>query len=242
MTLFQYISLFFAALGGGTLAFYFKKNNAQVLRLVLSFGGAYLLGVVFLHLLPETYEGGGASIGFWILGGFLFQIFIDQFTQGVEHGHIHAHQGSSWQFAGGIIAGLSLHALMEGLPLHSFATHQGHPHGELLFGILMHKPPEAFALTLLLLTSGFERRRIVAVLLGFALMTPLGALLGLWIEQNQFFSTNITVYIMAAVIGSFFHIATTILYENESSAQHKVSWDRLLSIIFGIFCASLTMH
>jgi zinc transporter ZupT len=242
MTLFQYITLFLTALGGGALAFYFQKNNAQVLRLVLSFGGAYLLGVVFLHLLPETYEGGGASVGFWILGGFLLQICLDQFTQGVEHGHIHAHHGSSWRFAGGIIAGLSLHALMEGLPLHSFATHQGHPHHELLFGILMHKPPEAFALTLLLLTSGFERKRVIAVLFGFALMTPLGALLGLWIEQNQFFTANITVYIMAAVIGSFFHIATTILYENESSAQHKVSWDRLVTIIIGILCASLTMH
>jgi zinc transporter ZupT len=242
MSLLQYIFLFIAALGGGTMAFYFKKNNALLLRLVLSFGGAYLLGVVFLHLLPETYADGGAIVGFWILAGFLFQIFIDQITHGVEHGHIHAHHGSSWQFAGGIVAGLSLHALMEGLPLHSFAQHQGHPHSELFFGILLHKAPEAFALTLLLLTSGFERTKVAVVLFGFALMTPLGALLGYWIEANQFFSTHITTYIMALVIGSFFHIATTILYENESNAQHKVSWDRLLSIIVGIACASLTMH
>jgi zinc transporter ZupT len=242
MTLFQYFSLFAAAGIGALLAFYFQKSNTQLLKWVLSFSGAYLLGVTFLHLLPETYENGGASMGFWVLAGFLIQILLDQLTQGVEHGHIHAHTHESGRFAATVLVGISIHALMEGLPLDGFGLHNNHAHHQLLWGVLMHKPPEAFALTLLLLSSGYSRRVVIGCSLLFASVSPLGAWLGAWLENTQLLGSNGTVYIMALVIGSFFHIATTILYENEGNSSHHISWQRLAAILLGIGIATLTMH
>ena len=242
MTSIQYISLFAAAGVGSIVAFYFQKSNTQLLKWVLSFSGAYLLGVTFLHLLPETYENGGATMGFWVLGGFLIQILLDQLTQGVEHGHIHAHQHASSRFAASVLVGISIHALLEGLPLDGFGLHNNHAHYQLLWGILMHKPPEAFALVLLLLSSGFSRRVVIGIAILFASVSPLGAWIGAWLETNQILGSNGTVYIMALVIGSFFHIATTILYENEGNASHHIAWQRLIAILLGIGVATLTMH
>ncbi len=229
------------------MAFYFQKNNDRLLKWVLSFSGAYLLGVTFLHLLPETYEDGGAKMGFWVLGGFLLQILLDQLTNGVEHGHIHLHHHEDETHSHRsmlimVFIGLSIHAFMEGLPLEGFAQFQGHGHPQLLWGILMHKPPEAFALTLLLLTIGFSRLRASIFAILFACVTPLGAFIGYVLQQSQFLGGSVTVYIMALVIGSFFHIATTILYENEGNTHHNISWQRLLAITLGIGISILTMH
>lgn len=187
-------------------------------------------------------------MGFWVLGGFLLQILLDQLTNGIEHGHIHlphhAHDTphSHRKMLLTVLFGLSVHAFMEGLPLDGFARYHGHGHPQLLWGILMHKPPEAFALTLLLLTLGFSRLRAVFFAVFFACVTPFGALVGGFLGQSQFFGGASIVYVMALVIGSFFHIATTILYENEGNTHHTISWQRLLAITLGIAVAVLTMH
>jgi zinc and cadmium transporter len=207
-----------------------------------------LLGITFLHLLPEIYSDGGGKMGFWVLGGFFLQILLDQLTQGAEHGHIHIHQheneqpNARFKMLATVILGLCIHAFMEGLPLDGFAQHEGHSHSQLLLGIVMHKPPEAFALALLLITLGFSRFQAVIYSLLFATVTPLGAFIGSLLEHSQVLGGSITVYIMALVVGSFFHIATTILYENEGTTHHHVSWQRLVAILLGIGIAVLTMH
>jgi zinc transporter ZupT len=237
-----------AAVFGAAVAFYFQKNNDKLLKWVLSFSGAYLLGVTFLHLLPETYEDGGATMGFWVLGGFLLQILLDQLTKGAEHGHIHIHHHENDEphthrsMLLTVLLGLSIHAFMEGLPLDGFAQHQGHGHPQLLWGILMHKPPEAFALTLLLLTIGFSRLQSAIFAILFACVSPLGAFVGSLLANSQLMGGSVIVYVMALVIGSFFHIATTILYENEGNAHHNISLQRLVAITLGIGVAILTMH
>ena len=242
MSTIQYIALFTASFCGGGLAYYFQRNNENVLKTALAFSGAYLLGVTFLHLLPEAYAEGGANIGFLVLGGFILQIFLDQFSQGVEHGHIHAAHHAHSGIAISLIFGIGLHALLEGLPLDGFAAHQNHPHNQLLVGVLMHKPPETFALTLLLLQSGLSKQKAFLYLLFFSLITPFGAYIGYGLEAQHWLDGKLMVYIMAVVIGTFFHIATTILFESEPNAHHHISLKRFLPMLLGIGIAMLTMH
>ena len=42
--------LFSSVLVGGGLAFYLRQNNKNLIQLLLSFSGAYILGITFLHL------------------------------------------------------------------------------------------------------------------------------------------------------------------------------------------------
>ena len=118
MPFISYCLLFFFVLGGGSLAFYPNFHKEVILNRILTFVGAYILGILVLHLLPEVFtDATHKHIGLWILSGFFLQLFLDQLSLGVEHGHIHNHFHSGrMRFVGQVMLGLSLHAFIEGIP------------------------------------------------------------------------------------------------------------------------------
>jgi zinc transporter ZupT len=243
MTTWEYVLLFFSVLAGGGIALYIRENKPRSLRLLLSFSGAYILGIAALHLLPSIFSHGESSIGLWLLVGFFIQILMEQLSRGVEHGHIHAHHHASAGFGIQILIGLCLHSFIEGMPLsyyphlHGDAGSAGGEVNHLLYGIVLHKAPAAFALVILLMQSGFSRLFILTGLVFFSFMSPLGAFLGeMWMVGEL--ATN---RILAIVVGSFLHISTTILFEADDTHEHVISWRKLLAIIAGFSIALLTI-
>jgi zinc transporter ZupT len=125
------------------------------------------------------------------------------------------------------------------MPLSSY-EHLPHPGGDfnhLLYGIVLHKAPAAFALVILLIQSRFSRSFIVVSLIIFASMSPIGAFLA----QKLIVDPATINKIMALVVGSFLHISTTILFEADSTHQHLISWRKLIAIIAGFGFAILTI-
>jgi len=136
--------------------------------------------------------------------------------------------------------------LFRGLPLGGYdALHAAHhhDHGEhhLLFGIVLHKAPAAFALVLLFLVSGIQRNIIFICLLIFASMSPLGAGVADYLSRNEILTVDMQVNIISFVIGSFLHIATTILFEMDSTSHHKIPIQKLIVIAVGLGMAILTI-
>jgi len=80
MEYWKLIVLFASCFIGGMSIFFFKKENTKRIKLLLSFSGAYLFAITILHLIPEVYEAHDHSIGLFVLGGFLFQIILEQFS------------------------------------------------------------------------------------------------------------------------------------------------------------------
>lgn len=222
--------LFFSAAISGLAVFFVKRNNANFLKLILSFSGAYLFAITVLHLIPHIYTGGTTSpevIGLYILGGFIFQLLLEQFSQGIEHGHIHHDDNAGFPL--GIMISLCLHAFLEGMPLVS-----GHQN-QLVFGIAIHHIPAAFALGSLLLNSSLKKNTIVVMLVVFAAMTPLGFLTSKALSQGEV--SNISQYfdkIMAVVVGIFLHISTTILFESGSADHHHFNKKKMAAVFLGI--------
>jgi zinc transporter ZupT len=242
MSVFEYFLLFVPIAIASALPFFFKRISKNVIKLVLSFGGAYLLAISSLHLLPEAFSEGSVKVGYFVLGGFFLQLFLEQLSKGVEHGHIHPAHKPETSFALSVMTGLCVHAFIEGLPLHDYGTfheavhHGTHHHNFFLFGIIFHHLPAALALSILLLSSGFSKTSAGILLLLFAVMTPVGALVGTYFE----FSPMQIRYLTALVIGIFLHISTTILFEMEENASHSLSWRRLLAIVLGTGFGLLT--
>lgn len=236
MSLLEYLILFLTVITGGWLSFRYSNLSDQWLKLTLSFSGAYIMGITVLHLMPGVFEQGGHNAGVWVLAGFFTQLLLEQFSRGIEHGHVHAHHNEPLSFAIQVMAGLSLHAFLEGMPLGYFedfhAHHHQHEQGsqQLLFGIVLHKLPAAFALVALLLRSGFNRATAWTCLIVFALMSPLGALAAGTLSLSGAHVANL----LGFVIGSFLHISTTILFEADDTHQHRVSWRKLGVIILGV--------
>ena len=241
MGFWEYAILFSSVLLGGATAFRYINQGQQVLKLALSFSGSYLFAITVLHLLPGVFASPDYQTGFWILGGFFLQLLLEQFSKGLEHGHIHVHQHKHSSFPYAVMFGLSLHAFLEGLPLSYFedfhSTHHGHDHGgeQLLLGIVLHKLPAAFALVSLLLLSRFSRTLTWCCLIIFASMSPLGA----WLSEFFKFNPSQVNNLLSFVIGSFLHISTTILFEADDTHQHRISWPKLGIILLGIGLALL---
>lgn len=211
--------------------------------LLLSFSGAYLLGVTSMHLIPEAFSGAKFSVGYWLLGGFFLQIILEQLSLGVEHGHMHsAHKGKS-TFAFQVMLGLCVHAFVEGLPLEGYHDlHQMiHPgeetHKHLLFGIALHHIPASFALAMLLKLSGFQRNTIIGCLLFFAAMSPAGAFVG----SKFTFEPDHFRMLLALVVGVFLHISTTILFEMDDNAEHHIHWKKFAAILLGVALALISV-
>lgn len=238
MAVWQYILLFATALMGGWVAQVGGERYGRALPLLLSFGGAYLLGVAALELLPEVFSGTASrqDAGLWLLLGFVVQLMLEGLSQGVEHGHVHAHRGAGYGYAIGIMAGLGLHAFFEGLPLGAGygAAHTDH----LLVGIVLHKLPAAFALGLLLRRSDYSRGFIWGCLVLFALLSPLGALLGEAVSIIPHWRTRI----LAAVVGSLLHISTTILFEADGGRSHGLSPLKYAVVLIGLAVAYFSAH
>ncbi len=232
MEIWKLILLFLSCFLGGMAIFLFKKDNTQRLKLILSFSGAYLFAITILHLIPEVYQTGDRNIGLFVLGGFLFQILLEQFSEGIEHGHIHKHQHDHYVFPYGIMFSLCLHAFLEGMPLA-----QGHQN-ELFFGIGLHHIPASFALASVLMQNKVSKNPIIFLLILFSAMSPLGYLLSEALSNGTI--GNLNEYfgkIMGIVIGIFLHISTTILFE--SSVDHHFNMRKLVAVLAGIGIALL---
>ena len=243
MSFWEYLLLFLSVILGGGVAFQLKTYDKKHLGLVLSFSGSYLLGITVLHLMPGVFSHAEPSFGIWVLVGFFIQLLLEQLSRGVEHGHVHAHQHASGGFAIQVMLGLCLHAFIEGLPLSNYSEFHAHhhevvhSHNHLLYGIVLHKAPAAFALVILLLLSKFSKKTVFISLIVFASMSPLGALITSQIQ----FSEQLLTSLIAVVIGSFLHISTTILFEADDTHQHKISWRKMAVIVLGTGIALLTL-
>lgn len=226
------------------LFFLSLKIKAKNLRFLLAFSAAYLFAISVTHLLPECYEGTNAkTVGLFILVGFFIQIVIEYFSTGIEHGHIHAHSDTCKKHLPyGMITGLYLHSLLEGLPIYQssnaevtnsiLSTQQS-----LVFGITIHNIPIAIAFVTLLLEHQSSKMKTALLLLGFALMAPLGCLISY--ALTSFGVQNYDGFLKLSfglVIGIFLHISTAIMFE--TGENHKYNLAKIMSMIAGVFLAA----
>ncbi|MEM6721810.1 MAG: ZIP family metal transporter [Bacteroidota bacterium] len=194
----------------------FKLRNKQHMKLLLAFSGAFLLAITVFNLLPNVFNEYKSRYGIFVMAGILLQVFLEFFSKGAEHGHVHISKDRT-AFPWLLFISLSIHAVLEGFPMHH--------HDHLVWGIVMHKVPIAIILTTFFYESKMSNTSILIFLVLFALMTPLGSFLSEQLPFLEAYQNEIS----ALVIGIFLHISTTILFE--SSEGHKFNLTKLLVII-----------
>jgi zinc transporter ZupT len=219
----NYILPLFSVLIGYLIAVLLKPKAKQNLKLLLAFSGSFLLSLTVIHLLPDVYESDKNSVGIFIMCGILFQIILEFFSKGAEHGHVHGHDKLT-QMPWLLFISLCIHALLEGFPVGR--------HHDLAYGIAIHHLPIAIILTTFFLNAQLNKVALFIFMLTFAIMTPLGTLVSDSFPILNEYYTQIT----AVVIGILFHISSTIIFE--SSEGHKFNIAKVSMIILGIVLAS----
>ncbi|SDQ94400.1 ZIP family metal transporter [Flagellimonas zhangzhouensis] len=219
-----YIIPILAVWSGFAFVWFTKPNHTDNIKLLLAFSGAFLLSLTFFELLPDVYEGHDPKkIALYILGGILLQVFLEFFSKGAEHGHMHVHLEEN-KFPTLLFLSLCIHALVEGVPIHE--------NDSILYAIIIHKIPIAIILSIFLINSTLKFSTTLLFIGLFSLMTPLGS----------YFSTTPLLtdygYLLTSIsIGVFFHISTIILFE--SAQGHAFNLRKLVVIILGIGIAYL---
>ncbi len=229
----MYLVLFLVSFVSGSLIFIKQLKLKSKISFLLSFSGAYLLGICFLHLIPELFESGSESVSFYLLIGFFLQLILDYFSGGIEHGHTHVNIKKIGQFPYLVFLSLGLHAFLESFPLTELNLEM--ESNSYLLGLLLHKVPIAIILASLLLAYKLKNIQILIAIVIFSLMAPFGALIG------SSFTSDTEVYqqFLAVSIGIILHLSTTILLEvNE---EHHISIKKLIPIILGVTLALLTL-
>ncbi len=232
--------LFIVTLAGSALPLLTGPPDERRMHLLLAFSGSFLLGITCLHLLPETFQDLPQRAGQYLLAGFFLQLLIQRATHGVEHGHthIHAHEHGHGIPVMGILAGLSIHAFMEGLPL-GFNYRSAATNPSLYLAVGAHKLPEAMLLCILL-QSVFSRGQTFACLVIFSLITPCSALLASRFGMHYGFMARTVTALIPVVAGAFIHIATTIFFES-GTQQHLLTRRKVAAMIAGVLLAGLTL-
>ena len=149
--------------------------------------------------------------------------------------HLHQHGKPNKIIPYEILISLSLHSFMEGMPLGSGLLENSKSELSFLFGIVSHEMPAAFAMVSILKASHVKTKLLQWFIVIYASMSAMGAGISSLLKNSV--DPHMFEYLMAFVVGTFLHIATTILFEN--SEEHRFSRNKVLAIIGGVCLAAL---
>ena len=213
-----------AVLIGVISAAILERFSKSALWLLLPFSGSFLLSITLFELLPELFSQPETKvISLAVLLGILLQIFLEFFSKGAEHGHIHlSESGQSSAYFSAVFLALFIHAFIEGSPM----VHNQN----LSFAVFLHKIPVSMVLFQFVRKAKLSSLLSTTVILIFALMTPLGILLGKSLEGHPS-----QLYLNAVSAGIFLHVSTVILFESEKG--HRFNSKKIAAIISAIVLA-----
>ena len=214
---FNYLLPFCGALLGMVIAFFVKPKSPKGLKLVLSFSGSFLLGITIFHLIPSVYKLAHFDAGIWIVAGLILQIFLENLSQGTEHGH--NQFDSKIKFPRVLFFSLCIHAFIEGIPLGVDDS--------IIWGIFVHKIPIGMVLFFMIMKLRISVFIKIFCLFLFASMSPAGS----FIFNNSNVLEPFKNQLTALVVGILLHIGTTILFESNKS--HVFNIQKLLIILLG---------
>lgn len=260
MYVFAYALLFLSSVLSGCLLFLIG-GQSKTLKYVSVFGGAFLLAVCFVHLLPEAFAAAegceyaevaacGHSVahshmhehhnhfpmGGFVLLGFILQLLLELLSKGAEHGHVHeddkSHIRGSYISALMILCGVSIHAFLEGFALIT----DGLVNYSLLAGVIIHNIPISMVVVGGFLKAGCSKGVSLCYLAVFALMGVLGSFLGTSLDFVQQHSGEI----MCFVVGILLHVSISTLFDNGES--HKYNFVRFAIVLSAFALACVLPH
>jgi zinc and cadmium transporter len=187
------------AVCGGWVPLLGKVTHSR-LQLYLSLSAGVMLGASFFHVMPDAMEYAGDSFGWWMALGVVGLFCIERFIAPHSHEmssklqeehdhepgceHDHAHRAAPTVAGWMAVLGLTIHTFMNGVALAGAVEVDipkgsggawGFPGLALFLAIILHKPADALAITTVLSRKGVGRGKLALVLLGFAMMVPVGA-------------------------------------------------------------------
>jgi zinc and cadmium transporter len=181
-----------------------KHWERSYLRYFVALGAGFMLATAIVEIFPASLALGGPDAAYLVLAGYLIVHFFEHTV--TSHFHfgeethkdqfVHTHKGYS------VLLGLTIHTFFDGIAITSGFLVSNWLGWIIFFAIFLHKIPEGFTITSVMLASGRSRRVAwgASVLLGAA--TFAGVLtMALFRHQVSFglpLSAGVTIYVAAS--------------------------------------------
>lgn len=240
--LYTFMSLIVVSLisliGVFTLSFRLQRLKKLLLYLV-SFAVGGLLGDVFIHLLPETFEkiGFNITVSFLVLFGIILFFVLEKFLRW-QHCHIptsteHKHPMIALNLIGdavhNFLDGMIIAASFMASPAIGFAT---------TMAVVFHEIPQEIGDFGILVHGGLSVRKALWYNFLSALAAFVGALVVFAVGPQV---QNLSAYILPVTSGGFLYIAGSDLIPelHQHEVRLSVSLGQLVCILAGISLMAL---
>ena len=195
------------AAAGNVLGGYFvvrREWPRKYLQYFIALGAGYMLSVAFVDVIPESVHlAGENALLFVLIGYFLIHLFEHtiaphfHFGEETHHAEIsHAHASYA------ALLGLMIHTFFDGVAIASGLLVSTWLGGVIFIAIFLHKIPEGFTVSSLMLASGQSRRMamISSAILG---ATTLGGMALMFVLRGTVadalpLSAGVTLYVAAS--------------------------------------------
>jgi len=181
-----------------------REWSRRYLRYLLGLGAGFMLAAVFLEVIPEAYELSGRRALLLVLAGYLVvHLFVHTLSQHVHFGEeTHVEEVRSGHTAEVALAGLSLHALFDGVMVGAGFLVSAYLGTVLLTAVVLHKLPEGFTAASLMLARGRSRKAAFAAACGLGAATLAGTLFTAFLSSEAGevlpFAGGLTLYVAAS--------------------------------------------
>jgi len=235
------------------------QRSPTILGIANIAGGGVLLGVTFVHLLPEVQEGFASAeidypVGFaLVLVGYVVLVLLEKVLFHHQHSH-NPHQttdeeplqnsrdrdrnGESGFKKSSIVTpvllmiALSIHSVLEGVVLGIQDSEASTL--SLMIAILTHKPVETLFLGIIMAKEGVNLSTHIVLVTILSIVTPTGICIGLALDHLTDLSDEIIASFSAIAAGTFLYISTNEIISEEfhgatSASQRVIKFVSLLA-------------
>ena len=171
-----------AQVAGGAMVFVKSEWPRNFERTLLALGAGFLLALVFVELIPESFELTRSNAGLStlaMLAGFSALHFFEHTV--VEHMHFgeetHHDVGIAHSSVFGAVGGLALHAFFDGMAICAAASAKSSLGWLVFVAVLLHKVPEGLTVASVLRAGKREPAMVRRATLLLPVATFLGALM-----------------------------------------------------------------
>jgi zinc and cadmium transporter len=178
--------------------------SRQYLKYFLALGAGFMLAAAFLEVIPESIRlaGDGAMV-LVLIGYFVVHLFEHTLAPHFHFGEeTHVHEMTPQHAGITALLGLVIHTFFDGVAIASGFLVSNWLGGVIFLAVFLHKLPEGFTVSSLMLASGQSRRvaLLASVLLGAATLAGvlLMALLRGQVSYMLPISGGVTLYVAAS--------------------------------------------
>ena len=187
---------------GGVILVYRRRWNQRTQEILLALGAGFILALVFLNLIPASYQTLGESAALYMLIGFSILHFFEHTVVGHLHfgEETHTHVMVSRVASLSALAGLFIHAFFDGFSI-SIGMQFNFLLGLLIFiAVLLHKIPEGLTTASIMMSATFPRRKVLYAIFGIGAATMVGVIAALLFSNVDAKFTGIALAISSGTI------------------------------------------